>query len=297
MPTSVDELLKVCANPRVAPLRLREDPLWKRALPPTLAAVGAIVALLAIGTRDLGLLASGAAVWSVGACAAQGRWADMGLRIHLTAGVLALALIQGGAVAGAFAPATAMLVVAALAARSTTTDLRRTMSPMSGSVPWEFRSSYRRHALRYGGIGLLIGIVLVVAAPSPILKIMGVACVPLALRTFAMQLLRPAKSATVWIVVGCFHVAALAAFVPSHGAIAAAWIVVAAESMLLVGAATVIARRTGVSPFPLRTFAIGGGTALLVCAAAVPGTGVWPFLVTLVVAAIASIFVWPQKTS
>jgi len=295
MQASVDDLLKVRANPRPDPLHMAEGPLLHRVMPAAGAAVAATAAYFALDPRDLGLLACGAAVWSIGSCAARQSWSDVGQRLHLTAGLLALAVLRSAADAGDFVPATALLVVAALAAKGSAFGLRRSLSRMAGSVPWQFRSQYRSSAIRYGALGLGVGLVLVLFIPNPILKVIGVACVPLALRTFALQLLTPRKTRLLWSVVALFHVAAVIAFVPSHGAMAAAWIVVASESMLLAGAATLIAKRTGVSPFPTRTLAVGAGTALLICAAAVPGTGIWPFLVTVVFAAISSILIWPQK--
>ncbi|MHC4952474.1 MAG: hypothetical protein ACYTGZ_01170 [Planctomycetota bacterium] len=292
MSAAVDEILQIRANPRPDPLRLRSGPPWMRAIPAAVAALAAIVALLTLSTRDLGLVACGAALWSAGACAARGHVTGVCLRLHMTAGMFALALFRGAEEAGQFAPVVALLVVAALAARASAYSLRRTIAPMAGRVPWRFRSSYRLHALRYGAVGLAAALALVAFAPNPVVKIIGVACVPLALRTFALHLLSPRKTTSLWMIVAFFHMAALAAFVPAHGAMAAAWIVVASETMLLAGAATVIARSTGVSPFPRRTLAVGAGSALLLCALAIPGTGLWPILVTIVVAAVTAIFFW-----
>lgn len=296
MPMVLDEILQVRASPRPDALRWGSTQMWARALPSALFAIGAALACLLLDTRDLGLVACAVAVWAVASRVASMRWAETGYRLHLTAGLFALGLLRSAGDAGEFAPAAAILVLAALVARAATADARRTIAPMSARVPSGFLQRYRSHALRYGAVGLGVGLLLILVAPNPILKIIGVACLPLALRTFALQLLTPRKSQALWWMAALFHLAALAAFVPAHGAVAAAWIAVLAEVMLLVGAVIVIAHSMSAAPFPRRTLAVGGGSLLLVCSLAVPGTGIWPMLVTAVVAAIVGVFYWPSRT-
>ncbi len=241
----------------------------ERALPPLLFAVAAIGASALLSPHDLGIGAGAIALWALGTRAIrQDRLAPL---LHLTAGVLALGLLRDAASAGAFVPATCILVLA-------------TLVPVTGG------------ARTYGAVGLAVGIVLVIVPADPVLKIIGVACLPLALRTFVLQGLSPQQSSALWNMVSLLHIAAVVAFVPAHGALAAAWVAVVAEVMLLAGAAVLLARNAGQSPFPQRNLAVGGGGILLLCALAVPGTGAWPLLVTAVVAAIVGVFYWPART-
>jgi len=265
----VEELLRVNGSPRAAALRALQPSAMERALPPLLFAVAAIVACALLDAHDLGVAAGAIALWALGTRAIKRQ--PLAPLLHLTAGVLALGLLRDAASAGAFVPATCILVLGALV-------------PVTGG------------ARTYGGVGLAIGIVLVIVPADPVLKIIGIACLPLALRTFVIQGLSPQQSGALWNMVALLHVAAVVAFVPAHGALAAAWVAVLAEVMLLAGAAVLLARNAGHMPFPQRTLAMGGGAILLLCALAVPGTGAWPLLVTAVVAAIVGVFYWPART-
>ncbi|MEM8884464.1 MAG: hypothetical protein AAGD14_10360 [Planctomycetota bacterium] len=295
MPELVDELLHVRIDPRPDPLRVRSGALWARAIPAAAAGVLCLVAILVLSPRDLGLAASGAAVWALASSAIRGHLGEFCLRMHLAAGLLALAMTQGAEAAGRFAPASALLLVADLAGRTATRSVRNSVAPMAGSVPWRFRSSYRQFALRYAGVGLGVGMLLAVLVPNPVVKVMGVACLPIALRSFGLNLLSPRSVRSLWVLVSFFHVAALAAFVPKLGPLAAAWAVVVSETMLLVGVALLIARRTGVAPFPVQSYAIGGAACLLLFALAVPGAGIWPIIVAVIGATAASVLFWPKS--
>jgi len=270
----VDQLLRVNGSPRAAALRMRQPNAMERALAPLLFAVAAIVACALLDAHDLGVAACTVALWALGTRAIkQDRLAPL---LHLTAGVLALGLLRDAATAGAFAPAACVLVLGTLVSRD----------PLVSANERAFAAG-----------GLVIGVVLVLVPSDPVLKIIGVACLPLALRAFVLQGLSPQQSSALWNMVALLHVAAVVAFVPAHGALAAAWVAVLAEVMLLAGAAVLLARNAGMlSRFPQRTLAMGGGGLLLLCALAVPGTGAWPLLVTTVVAAIIGVFYWPART-
>ncbi|MHC4848259.1 MAG: hypothetical protein ACYTEG_07380 [Planctomycetota bacterium] len=291
----VDELLQVRLDPRPDPLRIRTGPPWTRAIPALAAAVVSLAVMAILDTRDLGLVACGAASWAVASSLIRGRLGDSCLRLHLAAGLLALACFRGAGAAGEFAPAAAVLLVADLAARSAARSVRNSVAPMAGSVPWRFRSSYRQCAARYGAVGLGVAVLLVALAPDPVVKVIGVACLPIAMRSFGMHLVSTRTMRNLWFLVAFFHVAALAAFVPPFGAIAAAWVVVVSETLLLVGVGMLIARRTGVKPFPMQTFAVGSAAALMLFALAVPNTGFWPVIVALVCGTGAAVLFWPKR--
>ena len=270
MGLSVDQLLRVNGSPRAAAASALRPSAMERALAPLLFAIAAIVACALLDAHDLGVGAVAIALWALGTRAIkQERLAPL---LHLTAGVLALALLRDAATAGAFVPAACILALG-------------TLVPVTGG------------ARTYGGGGLAIGIMLVIVPADPVLKIIGVACLPLALRTFVLQGLSPQQSSALWSMVALLHVAAVVAFVPAHGALAAAWVAVLAEVMLLAGATVLLARNAGMlSRFPQRALAMGGGGLLLLCSLAIPGTGAWPLLVTAVVAAIVGVFYWPART-
>ncbi|MHC4938518.1 MAG: hypothetical protein ACYTHK_06080 [Planctomycetota bacterium] len=291
----MDELLQVRIDPRPDPLRIRTGPPWTRAVPAVSAAVLSVIAILVLDTRDLGLVACGAAVWALASSAARGMIGEFCLRLHLAAGLLALAAIKGADAAGQFAPASAVLLVADLAARSAARSVRKSVAPMAGRVPWRFRASYRQSAVRYGAVGLGVALLLVAVVPDPVVKVIGVACLPIALRSFGMHLISPRTLRYLWVLAAFFHLAALAAFVPFFGAMAAAWTVVVAETLLLVGLGMLITLRTGVAPFPLQTLAIGSAASLLLFALAIPGTGVWPVIVALVCGTGAAVLFWPNR--
>ena len=295
MTANVDELLHLRLDPRPDPLRIRNGPLWMRALPVAVAAVVIASAVFAFDTRDLGLAACGAAAWTIATSAVRGLFGEFCLRFHLAAGLLALGIFRGADAAGAFVPATAVLLIADLAARTASRSVRNSVAPMAGSVPWRFRSSYRQFALRYAGVGLGIALPLVVFAPDPVMKVIGVACLPIALRSFGLHLLSVRQARNLWLLAAFFHLAALAAFVPPFGALAAAWTVVISETLLLVGVGMLIARRTGVVPFPMQTYVSGAAASLLLFALAIPNTGIWPVLVALVCATAAGVLFWPRR--
>jgi len=284
----LDELLSVRLEPRPDPLRIRVGAPWARAIPAAVAAAACLLAIVVLDPAQLGVAACGAAAWALASSAVRGSFGEFCLRLHLAGGLLALAMFRGAGAAGAFAPAAAVMLVAELAARGAARDVRNAVAPMAGSVPWRFRTSYRQFALRYAAAGFGAALVLVLAVPDPVVKVIGVAMLPVALRSLCMHMVSTRSTRTLWMLAAFFHGAALAAFVPAFGAMAAAWIVVVVETMLLAGVGMLIARRAGVKPFPVQAYATGSAAALLLFAMAVPGTGLWPILVALVCGAGAA---------
>ena len=292
----MDNVLQIQVDPRPDPLGIRRGSTWTRFIPAGVATVLCSLAVLILPTRDLGLVACGAAAWAVVVSGLRASFVETCYRFHLAAGLFALAIFDGAAEAGAFAPAAALLLILDLLARQYSRDVRRSVAPMAGSVPWRFRSEYRQTALRAAAGGAGLALVLAVAIPHPIVKIVSIACLPIALRAFGMNLMSGSATRSLWMLVAFFHAGALAAFVPAFGAEAAAWIFVVSESMLLVGIGLLIARRTGVTPFPMQSYAVGSAASLLLCALAIPKTGSWPVLIALVCVAAAGAVFWPNRS-
>jgi hypothetical protein len=207
-------------------------------------------ALLLAEGRDLGLVATGAGVAAVLVAAAHGSLRTLLRAAHLAGGVLALALVHGAEEAGAFVPAAAVLTVGALAARSFALLVRGEVAPLAGRLPWIFPTSLRGLALRFGAAGLLAAVPLAFAGPSPVLRVVGIAMLPLALRTYLLNLLAERTARSIWTLGVALEVVLLAALVPAHGSLGAAWALVATETVLCGCGGFVVARRTGVAPLP-----------------------------------------------
>lgn len=291
----IENVLQIRVDPRPDPLRMRNGPAWAGFIPAAVTAVFCLAAILVMNPHDLGLIACGAGLWAVVSSALRGSFGEFCLRFHLAAGLFALAMFRGADAAGAFAPAAAVLLVADLVARRMSHNVRKSVAPLAGNVPWTFRSSYRRFALQSGGIGLAVGLVLILVVPNPVVKIIGVACLPIALRCFGMNLMSGRSLRNLWILAAFFHAAALAAFVPTFGPVAAAWTIVVSETMLTLGMGVLIMGRTGFAPFPMQRFAIAAAASLMLFAVAIPGTGIWPILVALIGATGSGVLFLPKR--
>ena len=295
MADTIENVLRIQVDPRPDPLHTRSGPAWAGFVPAAVTAILCVIAVLALSTHDLGLVACGAGVWAVASSALRGSFCEFCLRFHVAAGLFALALFRGAEGAGEFAPAAAALLVGDLVARRMAHNVRKSVAPLAGNIPWTFRSSYRRLALQSGAVGLVVGLALIVIAPSPIVKVIGVACLPIALRCFGMNLMSGRSMRHLWLLVAFFHAAALAAFVPAFGPIAAAWTVVVSETMLLLGIGVLIMGRTGFAPFPMQKFVVGAAASLMLFAVAIPGTGLWPVLVALIGATGSGVLFLPKR--
>ena len=295
-PTQVEEILSVRAGPRPDPIPRGPAVIWTRHAGWVTALVTVSLAGLILDTHALGLVACGAAIFAVCSHAAKGRARSLCHAVHQCCGLLGLAIFHGADVAGSFAIPVGLLLVAALGARTAAQSIRPVVAPLAGPVPWRFRAIYRNYALWFASAGLAAGLGLVAFAPSALVKVVGVAMLPLALRTYAGNLLSHHASWRLWALAVSVHVAALAAFVPSHGAMAAAWAMVGSETLLFLGSAAVIARRTGVSPFPTLHMAGLAGAAILLCALTVPSSSEWPFLVAILFGTGCGAILFPKKT-
>ncbi len=293
----IENALQIRVDPRPDPLRVRTGPAWAGFVPAAATALLCLVATLVLNPRDLGLVACGAALWAVASSVLRGAFGEFCVRFHLAAGLFALALFRGADGAGEFASAAAVLLVGDLVARRMAHNVRKSVAPLAGNVPWTFRSSYRRLALQSGGIGIAVGLVLIAIAPNPIVKIVGVACLPIALRCFGMNLMSGRSKRNLWVLTAFFHAAALAAFVPTFGPLAAAWTIVVSETMLVVGIGALVMGRAGFAPFPMQKFVIASAASLMLFAVAIPGTGLWPILVALIGATGSGVLFLPNRRS
>lgn len=254
---------------------------WTRHAPwlAALAAWGAATWLVESAT--VGLLATGAALFAIVASAAQGRWRRACRAGHYGVGVLALALWYGPVPAGEFARAAMLLVATALMARAGAVAVSPSIAPLAGRIPWRFSNAYRKSALPFAVTGVLLGVGTALLAPTATLRVLGVAILPLFLRTYIGNLLSPAARRANWVYALLLHVALLGLFVDWYRIRAAAWCIVIAETVMFVAAALVVSRRTGVTPVPSALFALVSGAVLLLCMLSLPRTAEWPFLAAI----------------
>jgi hypothetical protein len=268
---------------------------WRAHAPWALALAAFLAAHLLAEGRELGLVATGAGWAVVLASAARFSLRAFCRAVHLAAGVLTLAALGGAEEAGAFVPAAGVLAVAALLARSFALLVRPGVAPLAGRLPWIFPDSLRGAAIRFGAAGLLAAVPLAFAGPSPVLRVVGVAMLPLALRSYLLNLLSERVARTVWSLAGAIELMLLAALVPPHGPIGAAWAAVAAETVLLGCSAFVIARRTGVAPLP--QLQLGGLACAMVLVLLLTVRGDMDFLLLagIVVGVVAGALFWPRR--
>jgi hypothetical protein len=298
MPSLLEAAPHVVRPAQPDPLPLRAERAWSRHAPwvATVAALAAATSLL--DATELGLLASGAGTLAVLHGVALGRLRQTCLALHLSAGVLLLALSRGATEAGSFAPAAAIVLAGAMLARAAALRVRPAVAPLAGRLPWEFRRIHRRIALRFGLAGLAAGVLVALLVSAPLVRIAAVALLPLALRTFVGTLLSPGIGRLVLTYTAAMHVAVLVLLLPAFGAPVAAWSLVGAETLLFVGSALIVARRTGVTPFPTLQLGALFAAIVLLATVCVPGTPQWPLLVLILcgVALGAVLFPRMQRT-
>ena len=297
MKRMVEALLRVRSSPRPDPLPdPRGDP-WGLHAPYLAVLLVAGLGTLLTPPGQLGLLACGVIV---GALVTALVGLDI-LRscqvVHHGAALLLVALFYGAADAGALLPAAGLFLFAALGGRAAARYFSPAVAPLAGRVQWRFQDVYRRQALRFAGAGALVALLLVAFGPNPAVRVLGVAMLPLALRSYAGQMLSPVASTKLWLLVASFEAVGMLMLVPGHGAVAGAWLMVVGETVLFVGSALTIAERTGVDPYPHRALAVGGAAAALVAAVAVPASN--PVVLALIFvfgALLAVIFLVNSRT-
>jgi len=277
--------------PRLDPIQESPESSWTLHLPWAVALAALAAGVLVVPERDLGLLGCGAGAFAFLAAAVQLRLRRTCYAVHMAGGLVALTIVHGPDTAGAYVLPAGLLVVAAMAARAAAKLVRPAVAPLAGRVPWRFNPVYRRAALRFGIGGLLGGGLLVALGPTPALRILGVAFVPLALRSFTNELLGWPGTHAVWAVAAVAETAALAAFVPAYGVAGAAWTAVGIETLLFMVLASMVARRTGTRSYGVPQVATLVGAAMLLAAVAIPDAHamIWPAATLLTLAGTAAV--------
>jgi hypothetical protein len=269
-------VLSVRAGPRPDPIRVPRAPFLRAHAPGLgLLALGALASAL-LPEGALGLLACAVAAATAATAVTRGRLALAAASMHAAAGTVALAIVHGFPAAGAFVPVALVLVAAGFLANAAARALRPSVAPLAGVAPWSFVAAYRLHSLLFGVAGLFSGLALALFGPSPELRILGPALLPLALRCYAAQFAEPRALGGARAAAFVLEAGLLAFFVPGYGARAAAWSLVAAESALFVVHALAVARRTGALPFSFPAAAAATGSFLLLASVALPSDRMLP---------------------
>jgi hypothetical protein len=214
---------------------------------------------------------------------------------HLGGGVIVLTVFRSPAEAGAYAIAAGTVAVGAMIARAWALRLRSGVAPLAGRLPWRFQISFRAMTHSFGLAGLAVGASLAFFGPDPLLRVVGVAMFPLALRSSIGHLLARRTTRAIWCLALAIHIAILATFVPKYGAMAAAWAVVVTETMLFAGQALLVARRTGVTPMPPLRLAGFCCAALLIVLLTIPNSVDWLLLAGIALGVAAGAFFRPRK--
>ena len=269
-------------TPRPDPIPQQDHGTWQRHTPWVAALLG-LGLLLLVPADSRGWMATGAAAMAFGQALMARRIRASCRALHFGAGVSALAVWHGPAAAGSFAIAIAVILVASHIAYAAASSYRPEVAPLAGRLPWRFQPAYRRLAMRFGIAGIACALGVALLAPWPVLSVTGIAIFPLFLRTYIGTLLAPRTTRALWMYAVVMHWAALGFFVPAMGAFAAAWVLVGVETMLFIGSALVIARRTGMATTRVPQLGAVGAVALLIAAVTVPQSPEWPFFASILI--------------
>jgi hypothetical protein len=259
----------------------------------TLAGVGA--AAWGLSPHDLGLLACGAALMAIAVAASLGWVRTTCHAVHLSGGVIVLAVFRSPAEAGAFVLPAGTVAAGAMIARAWALRMRSGVAPLAGRLPWQFRPSFRAMTRSFGLAGLALGAGLAFFGPDPLLRVVGVAMFPLALRSCIGHLLARKTTRAIWCLGLAVHLTILASFVPRYGAMAAAWGLVVTETILFAGQALLAARRTGVTPLPPLQMAGFCCAALLIVLLTIPNSVDWLLLSGIALGVAAGALFRPRK--
>jgi hypothetical protein len=297
MKVTAEPGLGVRVGPSPDPIRLASHSRWSVHAPWVLTLVGVGTAVWVLRPHDLGLLACGAALMAIAVAASRGWVRTTCHAAHLTGGVVVLAVFRSPAEAGAFMLAAGPVAVAAMIARTWALRLRSGVAPLAGRLPWRFQISFRAMTRSFGLTGLAVGASLAFFGPDPLLRVVGVAMFPLALRSSIGHLLARRTTRVIWCLALAIHITLLASFVPKYGAMAAAWALVVTETILFAGQALLVARRTGVAPLPPLQLAAFCCAALLIVLLTIPHSADWLLLAGIALGIAAGAFFRPRKTA
>jgi hypothetical protein len=295
MKVTAEPGLGVRVGPSPDPIRLASHSRWSVHAPWVLTLVGVGTAVWVLRPHDLGLLACGAALMAIAVAASRGWVRTTCHAAHLTGGVVVLAVFRSPAEAGAFMLAAGPVAVAAMIARTWALRLRSGVAPLAGRLPWRFQISFRAMTRSFGLTGLAVGASLAFFGPDPLLRVVGVAMFPLALRSSIGHLLARRTTRVIWCLALAIHITLLASFVPKYGAMAAAWALVVTETILFAGQALLVARRTGVAPLPPLQLAAFCCAALLIVLLTIPHSADWLLLAGIALGIAAGTFFRPRK--
>jgi len=289
--------LSVRVGPSPDPIPSASHSRWTVHAPWALTLVGLGGAAWVLEPHDLGLLTCGAALMAIAVAASRGWVRTTCHAAHLTGGVIVLTVFRSPAEAGAFTLAAGTVAVGALVARAWALRLRSGVGPLAGRLPWRFQISFRAMTRSFGLAGLAVGAGLAFFGPDPLLRVVGVAMFPLALRSCIGHLLARRTTRMIWCLALAVHITILASFVPKYGAMAAAWALAISETVLFAGQALLVARRTGVAPLPPLQLAAFCCAALLIVLLTIPNSADWLLLGGIALGVAAGAFFRPRKTS
>jgi hypothetical protein len=292
--TLAEEIVRV--RPRPDPLPKAPLAWWTAHAPWILAAAALGTALTTLEGRDLGLAACGAALALLLAALARVSLLVSCKVAHVSCGVLALGFLGGAEAAGSYVAGASALAVAALLARSFARLVRPEVAPLAGRLPWMFPSSLRGSAMRFGAAGLAAAVPLAFLGPTPVLRVVGLAMLPLSLRGYLLPLLAERTARAIWSLAMAVELLLLATLATTLGPLGAAWAAVGAETTLFACSAIVVARRTGVAP--LAQLQLGGLACAMVLVLLLTLRGDADFLLLggIVVGVLAGALFWPRRT-
>jgi hypothetical protein len=295
MKATVERGLAARVGPSPDPIPHASQSLWTLHAPWVLTLVGVGTATWALGPHDLGLLACGASLMAIAVAASRGWVRTTCHAAHLTGGVVVLAVCRSPTEAGAFMTGAGPVAVGAMIARTWALGMRSGIAPLAGRLPWRFQISLRAMTRTFGLAGLAVGASLAFLGPDPLLRVVGVAMFPLALRSSIGHLLGRRTTRVIWCFALAVHLVILAGFVPTYGVMAAAWALVVTETILFAGQALLVARRTGVTPLPPLQLAAFCCAALLTVLLTIPNSADWLLLAGIALGIAAGAFFRPRK--
>jgi hypothetical protein len=282
MRSGIERLLSIRTGPRPDPIPTEKSLGWWVHAPWIVVALIVAAGELSLPYHDLGLLACGAAAAAIALPALRGGALEGYRAFHLCGALIALAGFHDAETAGGYVLPAGLVITGVLLGEAAATYITPAVASLAGRVPWRFENAYRQQALHFGVVGLMASLFFVLLGPSPVYRILGVALLPLALRTHSANLLALDSARLLWSGAAAANAVALLLFVPAFGAPAAAWGFAAGEVVLFLGSAVLIADRTGATPFPRPRAAVAAGFVLLLGPIALPG-GAFLFLTVLTV--------------
>jgi hypothetical protein len=298
MKATVEELLSVRRpGPRPDPLPNSSRDPWAIHAPYMIGFLAVLLGSLLLAPRDFGLLASGAALGAVLTYGVQRKILRGCQAAYYGSGLLMVALFEGANTAGGYALVAGLFLVVALGAKAAAKYFTPTVAPLAGRVPWRFEDVYRIQIRHFGIGGITAALVIVAFVSNPALRVLGVAVLPLCLRSYSDPMLSSDARRKLWGTVAAFQAIALLLVVPSNGPIAAAWIVVVCETVLFVGTSLIISERSGANVYQREQVAAGIGAGTILASIALPGSTVLYLVLAAVLGALMALIYLPKRAA